>query len=131
MEVDELAPWHFDTSAKDGVVRVMLSDDWVKRYEKIYERLKEVTAIISLDVDVVERLADRLIGFLTVDLGEISVRLSLFALALYTICKKVVVTGYRVARTPAVFGKAVYGKTQYGRGGYTIEPTLEAERGTD
>jgi hypothetical protein len=121
MEVAEPGNLHIETCSDDSVIRVMLSKSWIEIYREIHTKLIE-TGILSIELDFLEELADRLIGFLSIDLGPVSVSVGLLALALYELCDKLTVTRYEITRTPAVFGKAVLGKTRLGQGGYTIEP---------
>ena len=121
MEVTEPRNIHIETRSDDGLIRVLLSDEWADLFQKIYDKLFE-TGLVSIELDFLEELADRFIGFLSLDLGPVSASLGLMSLALYKICDKMDVNCYEVARTPAITGKAKTGKTRHRVGGYKIEP---------
>jgi hypothetical protein len=121
MEVTKPGNIHIETQSEDGKIQVLLSNDWAELYQKIYNNIIK-TGLVSLELDFLQELADRYIGFLSVDFGPVSVNLGLLSLALYTILGKVIVKGYEIARTPAVYGKAIYGRFSYSKGGYAIAP---------
>ena len=125
MEVEEPSHWHFDHTEDDSL-RVMLSEQWAKRFKEARSsvwRLIESGAV-SFNIDLFERLADTLVGWLSLsfDFGPVSMKICLFALALYEICNRLVVTGYEIVSYPARFGVARFGSSRFGQGGYGIEP---------
>ncbi|WP_227356026.1 hypothetical protein [Haladaptatus salinisoli] len=123
MEVEEPGNLHIQPQPDGMPVVVMISDKLSERYLEIRKSIANLEVVnVTIDRDFLPDAIDQLLGFLTVDLGPISISLGLIALVLCEMSKQIVVRGYEITRTPAVLGKAVVGKTQVGREGYDIEP---------
>lgn len=123
MEVTEPANLHIETQSDNSLIRILLSDEWAELFQDIKSKLFE-TGLISIELDIFENVAERFIGNLFLDLGPVTLRLGLLALAIYEACNRLAVTGYEIARTPAKTGKSMTGKTRHGKGGYMIEPVV-------
>jgi hypothetical protein len=124
MEVKEPGNIHIQPQSSEMPLVVMISDKLSEQYIEIRESIASLEVVnVTIDSDFLPETIEQLLGYLTVDLGPVSISLGLIALVLCKISKKIVVRGYEITRTPAVLGKAIVSKTKLGQGGYDIEPT--------
>ena len=102
MQVESLHPVIPNFDSENSQLEIYIGEKYWGSFKSYRKWIEPISSTISIDVvfDNLQQLADCLLGWASATVGPLQIRLTLLALAIYTVMNRVVVSGYRVVSEP-------------------------------
>ena len=106
MQVESLHPVIPNFDSGEGRLEVYISEKYWSSFKFYRKWIKRISLAISFEFvsDDLQQVADYLLGWASASVGSLQIRLTLFALAIYSVMSRVVVSGYRDISEPGFPG---------------------------